>query len=71
MYRIPLSHPARQSCNRGYNYAVAAPTKPTSDQHQHRHHAYAAEAAGLLIIAVILLILTVVRYWSYIHWSVR
>ena len=41
------------------------------DKHQHRHHAYAAEATGLLVIGILLLILTLARYWSYIHWSIR
>jgi hypothetical protein len=38
---------------------------------QHHHIAYAAEATGLLIVALVLLILVVVRYWSYIAWSAR
>jgi hypothetical protein len=57
-----------------YNAFVAAPApqKPlTDDKHRHRHPIYAAEATGLLLMAVLLLILTVVRYWSYIHWSAR
>jgi hypothetical protein len=32
---------------------------------------YAAEATGLLVMAVLLLILTIIRYWRYIHWSAR
>lgn len=57
-----------------YNVFVAtpAPQKPViEDKHRHRHPIYAAEATGLLLMAVLLLILTVVRYWSYIHWSAR
>jgi hypothetical protein len=26
---------------------------------------------GLLLIAVLLLALTLIRYWHYIHWSLR
>jgi hypothetical protein len=49
-----------------------APPKPTSDnKHQHRHSIYAAEATGLLVMAVLLLVLTIVRYWRYIPWSAR
>jgi hypothetical protein len=47
------------------------PTKPASDKHRHRHSIYAAEATGLLLIAVLLLILTIIRYWRYIPWSAR
>jgi hypothetical protein len=55
------------------------PSKPVADnelqdskrQHQHRHSIYAAEATGLLLMAVLLLILTIIRYWRYIPWSAR
>ena len=45
--------------------------QPSDDKHQHRHSIYAAEAAGLLLIAVLLLILTIIRYWRNIPWSAR
>jgi hypothetical protein len=49
---------------------VAAPTK--SDPHkEHRHATYASETAGLLLVAFLLLVLTVIRYWRNIHWSWR
>jgi hypothetical protein len=51
--------------------APPVPKAVTDDKHRHRHHAYAAEATGLLMIGILLLILTVARYWSYIHWSIR
>ncbi len=38
---------------------------------QHRHAVYASETTGLLIICVVLLVLTLVRYWHQIHWSLR
>jgi len=53
---------------------VNAPTppKPVADsKHQHHHAIYAAEATGLLLMAVLLLILTIIRYWRYIPWSAR
>ena len=58
---------------RGYNIGVASPAhKPVSDpKQQHRHRAYAAEATGLILMAVVLLVVTIVRYWSYINWSMR
>jgi uncharacterized membrane protein len=46
-------------------------TAPQRDHKQHRHAVYASETVGLLIIAFILLILTLVRYWHDIHWSLR
>jgi len=53
------------------------PPKPLADgqhhdsKHEHRHAIYAAEATGLLLMAVLLLILTIIRYWQYIPWSAR
>ena len=37
----------------------------------HRHAVYASETTGLLMIALVILILTLVRYWREIHWSLR
>jgi hypothetical protein len=61
-----------------YNSPVNAPvpTKPVADnnahdKHQHRHAVYAAEATGLLVIALLLLVLVVIRYWQYIPWKAR
>jgi len=52
--------------------ATPAPQKPAADdKHRHRHPIYAAEATGLLLMAVLLLILIIIRYWSYIPWSAR
>jgi hypothetical protein len=40
--------------------------------HKHRRHAiYATETSGLLLIAFLLLVLTLVRYWHAIQWSMR
>jgi hypothetical protein len=36
-----------------------------------RHAIYATETSGLLLIAFLLLVLTIVRYWHAIHWSLR
>jgi len=50
---------------------LGTPSKRAPDD-KHRHHAaYAAEATGLLVIAVLLLILVLIRYWPYIAWSAR
>jgi hypothetical protein len=74
----------RLTTEKGYNSGVnaPAPSKPAVDNehsdekhadHKHkRHHAiYAAEATGLLLMAILLLILTIIRYWRYIPWSAR
>jgi hypothetical protein len=43
----------------------------TEDKHRHRHTQYAAEASGLLVMALVLLVIEVIRYWEYIRWSAR
>jgi hypothetical protein len=40
-------------------------------QRHHRHALYASETTGLLLIAAVLLVLTLIRYWREIHWSLR
>jgi len=52
-----------------YNMRVPAP-QDSAHKH-HRHAVYASETTGLLLIALVLLILTLVRYWHEIHWSLR
>jgi hypothetical protein len=36
-----------------------------------RHHIYATETAGLLLVAILLLVLTLIRYWHSINWSIH
>jgi hypothetical protein len=50
---------------------VSSPTQDDSERKHHRYAVYASETTGLLLIAFMLLILTLVRYWHYIHWSLR
>ena len=47
-----------------------APQDDSAHKH-HRHAVYAAETTGLLLIAFMLLVLTLIRYWHDIHWSLR
>lgn len=54
-----------------YNVAVPAPSQTRTDGKPPRPHVYTLEASGLLIIAVLLLVLTIIRYWHHIPWSVR
>ncbi len=42
-----------------------------SNRKQRRHSIYATETSGLLLIAFLLLVLTLIRYWHAIHWSMR
>jgi hypothetical protein len=46
-------------------------TSPKNERKHHRHAVYASEATGLLLIAFLLLVLTLIRYWHDIHWSFR
>ena len=57
----------------GVQYLRACRTAPQNEStHKHQRHAiYATETSGLLLIAFLLLVLTLVRYWHVIHWSVR
>lgn len=53
---------------RVYNSGVE-PTNPDKPRSEflHRHPVYAMETTGLLIIAVVLLVLTLLRYWASFH----
>lgn len=54
-----------------YNMRVlhASSDRASSSKPRAKHHIYEMEATGLLVIAIVLMILTVVRYWQYIAWS--
>jgi len=44
---------------------------PHPPEHRRTPHIYTLEATGLLVVAALILILTVVRYWHHIPWSAR
>jgi hypothetical protein len=50
---------------------VSDPKSPDDSRKHRRHAVYASETTGLLLIALMLLVLTLVRYWHEIHWSLR
>ena len=53
---------------------AASPRRQLEPRLPERHpkpHIYTLEATGLLIIAFLILILTLVRYWHHIPWSAR
>jgi len=53
----------------------AAGPKPQPDPPPGKHHPvpeiYTLETTGLLVIAILILILTLIRYWHNIPWSAR
>jgi hypothetical protein len=51
--------------------SVADAQRQNDPERKQRHSIYATETAGLLVIALLLLVLTLVRYWHDIHWSWR
>jgi hypothetical protein len=60
------------SFNAAYNTAVVPAQRQNGSASKHpRHAAYASEASGLLLVAALLLVLTLLRYWHAIHWSLR
>lgn len=64
--------PNNQVLLAAYNTFVANSQRQNDKAHKHpRHAAYATETSGLLLIAFLVLVLTLVRYWHAIRWSVR
>jgi len=47
------------------------PAQNEPEPRHHRHAVYASEATGLLLIAFLLLVLTLIRYWHGMNWSLR
>jgi hypothetical protein len=55
-----------------YNNVVVNAQRQNDRVHKHpRPAVYATETSGLLLIAFLLLVLTLIRYWHSIHWSLR
>ena len=50
---------------------VSSPVPDKHTEKQHRHAVYASETTGLLVIGFLLLVLTLLRYWRNINWSLR
>jgi len=64
--------PAPNPRSQRYNSPVPDPAHNDDPSGKHRRHAvYATETAGLLLIAFLLLVLTLIRYWHDIHWSLH
>jgi hypothetical protein len=60
---MPASGPKRQP--------DPHPPVQSSSEHHRTPQIYTLEATGLLVIAALILILTVVRYWHHIAWGAR
>jgi hypothetical protein len=70
--KLPRTRLAGFGLLEGYNIRVPEEDPQHEHSHKHQRHAiYATETTGLLVIAFLLLILTVLRYWHDIHWSLR
>jgi len=53
---------------------ATGPKKQPEPKPAERHpipEVYTLETTGLLVIAVLILILTLARYWHFMHWSWR
>jgi hypothetical protein len=64
--KVPLT-----SVPLGAAYNVCVKTREAESVPKHRRAIYATEAFGLLLIAFLILIFLIVRYWHVIHWSLR
>jgi hypothetical protein len=60
---MPASAPKRQP--------DPHPSEHPSSEHHRTPQIYTLEATGLLVIAALILILTLVRYWHHIAWGAR
>jgi len=49
----------------------AAPKRQPEAKPPEVPHIFTLEATGLIVIAVVILILTIVRYWHHIAWGAR
>jgi hypothetical protein len=70
--RVPSERICGLMLPRRYNSRVSSPEQHNHPEQKHpRHAVYASETTGLLLIAILLLMLTLIRYWHEIHWSLR
>jgi len=52
--------------------AVAPKRQPAKKAQRHpAPHIYTTETTGLLVIALLILIIMLARYWHFVHWSLR
>jgi hypothetical protein len=54
--------------------SIEPPEDPGTEsraRNESRYRIYRAETVGLLLIAAVLLVITLIRYWHHINWSAR
>jgi len=51
--------------------AAGPKRQPVASEHHRTPQIYTLETTGLLVIAVLILVLTLIRYWHNIPWSAR
>ena len=56
---------------RRYNWGVPDTQQPSPANHRPKRPFYSLETTGLIIMAILILILILIRYWHHIPWSVR
>jgi hypothetical protein len=61
----------RQSYNKDMPGAQPKRQPVLAPEHAPKPHIYSLEATGLLVIALLILILTLARYWYHIPWNAR
>jgi hypothetical protein len=64
----------RQRYNIGVSFSQIHTPSPERQTDSHKHHrpaVYASEAAGWRLIAFLLPVLTLIRYWPNLHWTGR
>jgi hypothetical protein len=50
---------------------VPSPEAQHDSSRQHRRAVYSSETKGLVLIALLVLVVILIRYWHNIHWSLR
>jgi len=74
-YKGPSAVVVSATIPRRYNASMSAVApKRQAGRKAQRHpaaHIYTTETTGLLVIAILILILMLARYWHFVHWSLR
>jgi hypothetical protein len=65
---LPVGYGFRAAYN---NLVVPVRRQHDPSRKHQRHPIFATETFGLLLIAFLILVVIVVRYWHVIHWSQR
>ena len=69
-----ICQPGSAKAARRYNMSMLAAgpkRQPVAPEHHRTPQIYTLETTGLLVIAVLILVLTLIRYWHNIPWGAR